>query len=411
MVASMEPVRAVQVGGQTARMNILKVSNSYHPFVEMGGPPVKVRAIAERLVQMGHQVTVLTANRGRPSGTMDREVDGVRVVYLRTIFRHRAVTLNPGVVSFCIREIRRFDVVHIYGLYDLLGPIVAMLCRRWGVPYVVEPLGMHRPVLRSLRVKRLFHLGLGKTLVGRAARVIATSDQERDQLIDDGLSADRLVLRRNGIDLAEFDDLPPRGGFRRSWGIEPRGKVVLFLGRLVPIKRLDLLIDAFAGLPLEESRLVITGADEGDGYVKRLEAMVAQRDMHDRVVFTGPLYGQDKLEALVDADVLVLPSQSESFGNVAAEAMACGTPVVVTEGCGISTYVEGRAGLVVSHDTTALREALRRLLTDADLRRQFRAQAPVVAGELSWDEPVAQMDAIYRQVTDAQKSRVAASLS
>ena len=111
-------------------MNILKVSNTYYPFVEMGGPPVKIRAIAEHLVQKDHNVAVLTANRGRPSGTTDREIDGVRVVYLRSIFRHRAVTLNPGVVSFCIRELRRFDIVHVYGLYDLLGPTVGFFCRR-----------------------------------------------------------------------------------------------------------------------------------------------------------------------------------------------------------------------------------------------------------------------------------------
>ena len=392
-------------------MNILKVSNTYYPFVEMGGPPVKIRAIAERLVQKDHSVAVLTANRGRPAGTTDREIDGVRVVYLRSIFQHRAVTLNPGVVPFCIRELRRFDIVHIYGLYDLLGPTVGFFCRRWAIPYVVEPLGMHRPVLRSVRTKRLFHRGLGRKLIGRAARVIATSEQEREHLTEDGLSADRVVLRRNGIDLAEFDDLPPRGGLRSSWGIEPEGTVILFLGRLVPIKRLELLIEAFAGLRLEASRLVITGADEGDGYLERLEEMVAQLDLHNRVVFTGPLYGRSKLEALVDADVLVLPSHSESFGNAVAEAMACGTPVVVTEGCGIAVHVEGRAGLVVSHDANALREALRRLLTDAGLLQQFQAQAPVVAAELSWDEPVARMEAIYRQVMDTRDGRMAASLS
>ena len=391
-------------------MNILMVSNTYHPFVEMGGPPVKVRAIAERLVQEGHRVKVLTVNRGLTGGTVVREIGGVRVVYLRSIFRHRAVTLSPGVVTFCFQELRRFDVAHIFGLYELLGPTVGMFCRRWGIPYVVEPLGMHRPVLRSLGQKRLFHRILGKTLISKASKVIATSDQERDRLIEDGVEAEEVVLRRNGIDLSEFRHLPQRGGFRAKWAIEPAEQVIIFLGRLAPIKSLDLLIEAYAGLDLHPSRLVITGADEGDGYVKRLEDIVALMDLHKQVAFTGPLYGQDKLEALVDADVLVLPSQSESFGNAVAEAIACGTPVVVTEGCGISAYVEGRVGLVVSHDTSALREALRRVLTDSGLRRQFRAQAPVVAAELSWAKPVAQMETLYAQVKGAQNSHVATSV-
>src|SRR5207245_4920825 len=101
--------------------------------------------------------------------------------------------LKPAVLS-ARRVVPGCDVVHIYGLYDLLGPSVARQCRRQGIPYVLEPLGMHRPIVRSLHKKRVYHLTFGRAVVRGAARVIATSAFERDQLATDGVSPEKLVL-------------------------------------------------------------------------------------------------------------------------------------------------------------------------------------------------------------------------
>jgi glycosyltransferase involved in cell wall biosynthesis len=126
--------------------------------------------------------------------------------------------------------------------------------------------------------------------------------------------------------------------------------------------------------------------------------MVKELGLSGRVLFPGPLYGDNKVAALTDADVFVLPSLYESFGVAAAEAMACGTPVIVTDGCGIAPFVRDQAGLVVPHSTEALRDALQCLLTDSNLYQRFKAQGPVVAQGLSWDEPVTQMEALYGQL-------------
>src|SRR6266446_5327501 len=103
-------------------MRVLSVTPAYYPFLEMGGPTVKVRAISEGLVQRGHSVTVLTPWYGKPFKTRRVGLGGVEVRYLRPLARYRATTLNAGVLSFCRNELRTFDAVHIYGLYDLLGP-------------------------------------------------------------------------------------------------------------------------------------------------------------------------------------------------------------------------------------------------------------------------------------------------
>jgi glycosyltransferase involved in cell wall biosynthesis len=121
------------------------------------------------------------------------------------------------------------------------------------------------------------------------------------------------------------------------------------------------------------------------------------------LLFLGPLYGDAKWAALQDADVFVLPSQNENFGNAAAEAIAVGTPVIVTDRCGIAPWVHDQAGLVVPYDREALTEALWRLLTDEALHRRMRQGCRKVAEALSWDEPVAQMVRLYEALRGVRR--------
>jgi glycosyltransferase involved in cell wall biosynthesis len=197
--------------------------------------------------------------------------------------------------------------------------------------------------------------------------------------------------------------LPSPGAFREKWTISPQARVVLFLGRLVPKKSPDLLLDAFALWRRETQRaadsvLVFAGPEERDGYLTRLKSLAAASGIAGNILFTGPLYDDAKWAAYRDADVFVLPSQNENFGNSAAEAMACGTPVIVTDQCGIAPIVDGRAGLVVPHDSHAIANALKLLLDGGSLAHQFRDACPGVVRGLSWEQPLSQMEAIYRDV-------------
>jgi glycosyltransferase involved in cell wall biosynthesis len=142
----------------------------------------------------------------------------------------------------------------------------------------------------------------------------------------------------------------------------------------------------------------MAGPDEGDGFRQRLETIASQMELNGRVLFTGPLYGDAKWAAYRDADVFVLPSQNENFGNTAAEAVACGTPVLVTDRCGIAPLVDQRAGLVVPHDCTALEAGLAKILDDPALTVRLRRGCKAVANSLSWAEPLAQMETLYQEL-------------
>jgi glycosyltransferase involved in cell wall biosynthesis len=370
---------------------------------------MKVRAMARGLVLRGHQVTVLTtdlglAERGEglalscsPWGWRST-TDDVETLYLRPRSIYRALTWNPAVHSFSRDQVPAFDLVHIYGLYDLLAPPVARVCRRLGVPYVVEPIGMFRPIVRSIALKLVYQRLFGDALIRGAQRIIATSVQERQELTDGGVAAEKVIIRRNGIEWPE--QLPPHGNFRRQWRISSDAQIVLYLGRLVSKKSPDLLLEAFAQNRQRSARarvLVLAGPDEGDGYLRHLQARARELGLRlgDQVLFTGPLYGDAKWSAYRDADVFVLPSQSENFGNTAAEAVACGTPVLLTDRCGVAALVEGRAGLVVPHDRAALTSTLGQLLNDSALHERLRNGCPGVAREFGWAEPLDETEALY----------------
>ena len=408
-------------------MRILNVTETYAPFLEFGGPPVKVRALSEGLARRGHQVTVLSADWGLEKRLQSQEEKitaerspfgwrrnehGVQAIYLPTWMRYRAVSWNPAVKRYCRARLQNFDIVHIFGLYDLLGPAVAAASRKRNLPYVLEPIGMFVPIVRNLWLKRMYHAVWGKQLLEKASAVIATSEQETDELVEGGLPGARVVLRRNGVEAPA--SWPPRGMFRKAHGISPEAKVVLFLGRLSAKKSPDLLLRAFAelssrciGIPMT---LVFAGPDEG-GVKAKLEQMATQLGVRTKVQFTGPLFGEIKWAAYRDADVFALPSRNENFGNTAAEAVAAGTPVIVTEQCGIAPLLANEAGLVVRHDKAELSRALERILSEAELRSQLANGCANVASRLGWDEPVRDMEALYSKLASRQLVKAESKLT
>jgi len=399
-------------------MRILNVTETYAPFFEFGGPPVKVRALSEGLVRQGHQVNVLTADWGlekklqplsdeesqsagwdrSPFGWRHTE-NGVQSIYVPSWFRYRAVSWNPAVKRYCRARLQNFDIIHIFGIYDILGPAVASVARARHIPYVIEPIGMYVPIVRSVLLKRMYHFALGNSLFAGASAIVATSDQEVQELAAAGIPREKIVLRRNGV--AVPFAWPERGLFRASLNIPQNVRLVLFLGRISEKKSPDLLLEAFARLPQqfdERPLLLVFAGPSESGLQRSLQAQAVRLGISARVKFFGALYDENKWAAYRDADVFVLPSQNENFGNTAAESIAAGTPVIVTEQCGIAPLLKDIAGLVVPHDVAALSSAIQTLLTDAQLHTRLAAGCPEVTARLDWEQPTADMASLYSRL-------------
>ena len=407
-------------------MRILSVTQTYAPFLEFGGPPVKVRALAQGLARHGHDVTVLTADWGLESRMSMPEAagaerspfgwtqveNGVTAIYLPTWLRYRSLSWNPAVKRFCRARLQNFDVVHIYGLYDFLGPAIAAACVKRKISYVLEPIGMFVPIVRNLRLKRIYHALFGRRLFEQASAIIATSEQEVEELASGGVARERIVLRRNGVEAPA--SWPERGSFRKGLGIAERDKVILFLGRLSEKKSPAMLVQAFALLTKDSRRktlrLVFAGPDEG-GMKVRLTHMAEQLGLISQVQFTGPIFGESKWAAYRDANVFVLPSQNENFGNTAAESAAAGTPVVVTDQCGIAPLLANVAGLVVPYEAGALAAAIKSVVCDPELHARLAAGCRTVTARLGWEEPVGEMEELYNKLAIERAKRAESGAS
>jgi glycosyltransferase involved in cell wall biosynthesis len=396
--------------GPNVAMRILKVAQTYFPYVAEGGRPAKVRALSRKLAERGHSVTVLSANLGMSEWshagyqaqktTMGLQAtdDGVVAIYLPTLARYRVLTINPRVIRFCRVHLSQFDVIHFYGLYDLLGPVISHFSRRKGIPYVIEPMGMYLPIDRSIALKIIWHRTVGGAFWRRAAQIIVTSELEQRELVEAGVPRAKIAIRYNGIDSDPRMITRVKHRFRFRWDIPETEPLIVFLSRLIPRKGADLLIDAFARACPVFGRLVIAGPEGQTGYRAQLEECARMSGVADRVLFTGPVYDDEKSFLLADADIFVLPSRYENFANVAAEAIAYGVPVIITPFCGICSLVDGCAGLVVVPDREALTIALKRLLQDKSLYAHLKEGCREVTSKLSWDHLTRKMEGYYQGV-------------
>ena len=354
---------------------------------EFGGPSSRVFPMAEALRERGHDVRVVgCGNSGGRLGAVE----------LPVLFQFHATPM-PRSLGSLPRLVRGSDVVHSIGFRDL-STFAGLIAGRAGIPFVLEPVGMHGYRGRSGRLKGLFDRSLGRRLVDSAAAVIAASRLEAEELAAGGVSSERIHIRPNAIDVADLLPLPTRGAFRRRAGIPEDVPLVLALGRIVEGKGLRQLVRVLE--QLDGAFVAIVGPDSGDGTLEELVA--AKRDMahSERLVLQpGGLWGRDKASAFADADAFCLFSRSESFGNAAAEAAAVGLPVVVSAECGVAdllTEIAPDSTVVAPYgDRSALAEALG-AVRQPGKRAAALERATDVLSALSWPALMERQLDIYK---------------
>jgi len=382
------------VGG----LRILFAAPAFWPAVAFGGPIWVARELTEGLAAAGHHVDVITTSLrsiGAPPAqrlrTRTRTRAGVHVHELATPLRYRWMGVTPS-LPLVLRSLPQPDVVHVFGYRDVVTTLTGAWAGIRSIPYVFEPLDMYVRRYRNLPLKRSFDRLLGERVARGAALVLAVSELERVELIEAGLDPARVVVRPNGFPAPHTE----RGTILRArLGIGPEVPLVLNVGRISFKKGLDLLLEAVAGIP--DVHVAIVGPDDGDGTFARLETLRARPELAGRVHLVPPFDERQPRELYGEADVFVLPSRNESFGMVAAEAAAAGTPVVVTDRCGVAALLGERAALIVPPAVEPIRAAIVRVLADPALRERLGAGGREVAQEVSWESVVGEQERLYRE--------------
>ena len=376
-------------------LRILFAAPVWAPSRAFGGPVVAAGELVRRLVARGHTVDVLTTTiselGGRPPiRSTTGIVDGASVHYLATPLRYRWMGITPTLPVALARS-RRPDVAHVFGFRDPVTTGVATWCRLARVPYVFEPLGMFEPRLRKVLLKRVLDGTVYRGVARGAAAVVVASERERDSVVEHGVPAEKVRVRGNGFPEPPAEDAGG-GDLRTRLGIPSDAPLILYVGRIAAGKGIEHLLAAVRELP--DAHLVIAGPDDRHGVSTQAER-----------VHTLPMSDEPPRHLYPQADVFVLASEGESFGMVAAEAAAAGTPVIVSDRCGIAGFFEDGEALVVPYDRAAVVAAVRRVLGDAALREQLARGGVAAALRTSWDHVAEVQEQIYRDVA----SRTAAT--
>ena len=372
-------------------MKIGVVTPYFYPAWEYGGTPRAAFELARALAARGHDVRVLTTG----SRAESKLVDGIDVRYYRNLsdylaFRYR-LFLPRGFRGELRQQLADRDVIHIHEFRSTLTVPAAHVAEKMASPYLISPHGGLR-YLGKRGVKHAFDALWGHRILENTAGVLALSEREKDDALAFRVPSSRIYCLRNAIDSANYSQLPKRGSFRKRWNIQT-SKIVLFLGRLNRIKGVDLLQDAYASAPAKfrDVQLVLAGPDEGG-------ASYAGRS--GSTLMTGFLDQQAKLEALIDSDVVVLPSRSEASPVVLYEALLCSRPVVVSSACELPVADPFAHGIVQfeSLNVADLREKLLFALSDTHLSDNATVGRDFVLREFTPDIVAAQAERIYEEV-------------
>lgn len=356
-------------------MNILHVVDLISQQTAGGSAKVPFE-LAKFQTRLGNNVTIYTSDYEAETQQAPR---GVRLVkfpcWLNLL---GGVRLTP---SMLWADFSQFDIIHLHNYRTFVNLVAATR----GVPYVLQAHGSCTPITSF--TKPIHNLVWRGMIFNRARRYIADAPTEIDQYLGEGADRQRIVWIPVGVDIDEYRHLPTR---------QPNEhKTILYLGRLDYLKGPDLLVRAVALLNRQDVRLAVAGIDYG--YARNLDLLVGQLGIGDRIRYLGVLSPKAKLQAYVDADVYVMPSRYEMWGLTFMEALACGTPVIMTEQCGAASLLPKECGSVVPFDEGRLAEAVNTILDDNYAARYRRLRQDWVR-QFDWKSITRTVLQLYKEV-------------
>lgn len=353
---------------------------------EASGPSYSVPRLCQAIAARGHALTLACL-------AAERQVEGVTIEVHPAWPVLQRFAISPQHALALRAHATHADIVHNHSLWSMVNVAAGWVVPGHRAKLVTSPRGTlsNWALAHSKRRKQLMW-PLQRRVLQRADLLHATSEQEYADIRHAGLRTPVAVIP-NGIDLTA--QLPPRQG-------ETAMKILLFLSRVHPVKGIELLLDAWAALEAQHPdwTLRIVGPGEAD-YLAALHARAAGAGVR-RVTFTGPRYGDAKTAEYRNADLFVLPTHSENFGMVVAEALAQECPAIVSHGAPWAGLETEGCGWWIPNDVDNLRVALGAAMAmPAPALHAMGAKGRAwMQRDFSWDAIAADMEAAYRWLLD-----------
>ncbi|MVM41906.1 glycosyltransferase [Spirosoma sp. HMF3257] len=345
---------------------------------QAGGPPKIIFDHTQVVLRYGHQVDILSpftpGEKPYPVPEGARLILCQRTPLVSRFFREFSVELY----QYLQKHVHEYDVIHCHGLWHFGTLAPFMLDRK-----VAKVITIHGVLDRWVYAhhnwkKELMNTLAQKAYLRRADLVqINNTDEQEDVLRYLGQPHPNVVIIPNGVKTSDFIQLPPKGTFRQKFSIPTDKKLVLFMSRLNVKKGLGLLLPGFREYVREHPDTILALAGSDDGYEATTRQFINQHNLGDSIRLVGMLTGDDKKAALADADLFTLPSYSEGFSMAVLEAMAAGTPTLVSDRVGFSDAIRqhNAAGVLSSLTPEAVKAGLENLLGDDLLRKQVAQNA------------------------------------
>ena len=385
---------------------------------DSGGMNVYVLQIARELARKGHLVDVYTRGHD-PSDPQVVDLGyGARVIHLEagpydgmkaTLYQYIPEFVG-NLQNFTRTEGVSYDLIHSH--YWLSGRVGMALRSQWDVPHVTTFHTLARTKLnaRAGESESDLRVRVEETIMEEADSIVVSTNQEAQDLARlYGTPGHNVSVVPAGVNTEVFRP-SDRYEARRDLGLT-RQNVVLYVGRLEPLKGLDILIGAVACIEdISDIALVVVGGSAGaDDEMGRLKALSHELGIADRVIFTGAVSHTELPQYYNAADVFVLPSHHESFGLVALEAMACGTPVVASRVGGLTSFVsDGLTGYLIPwRCPEPFARRIETLLSNPILRDTMGQAARSKAVGMSWRRSADRTMNVYESVTARSLERAA----
>jgi glycosyltransferase involved in cell wall biosynthesis len=325
--------------------------------ISAGGPSKSVCDLAVNMVKLGHNVTILTYVSPTPY-MIDSSIKDLRVIHVKKFLFCKELHL--------LNESDEFDLFHGHGLWQFPVHMMARYAREKKIPYIISPRGMlEKKALKSRKIKKNLALwGYQRKDLEYAKCLHATSSDEANNLIKMDFG-NQTAFIANGIDLSE---LP-----LRNWTEKTGKKTCLFLSRVHPQKGIEMLIESWSRVDKSlRKNWIIEIVGNGDkAYINSLQKLIKNKNLSNEIGIMGPRYNNLKLATYHHADLFVLPTYFESFGNAIAEALACGIPVITTKGTPWEEINTQNAGCWIDIGVEPLVEALEKMMSLSDSERNL----------------------------------------
>jgi len=337
-------------------MKILQIIPYFVPAYSYGGPVKVCFDISKELSKRGHAVTVTTTdtldgkNRIRQ---LEEKIDGIIVIRFKNVSNWLAKNCNGylplGFYFWARKNIRNFDVVHCHDFFTLQNIVVTYFCKKYSVPFIIQPHGTLSPVQQNARfslTKKIF-LKIFHQVLKNSKNIIALTENEKEEIIQiDRKLEEKIKVIPNGIRLEEFENIN-KIDLHEKYNIPRENKIIGYIGRIQYIKGIDISLKILEKIKnsLNFTYLII-GPDEGEK--EKLKKQIKELRLENNVIFAGILTGRKKLKIMKSCDIFLFTSRGEGLPMTILETAALGIPQILSRNCHIPEIEKYEAGFEIS---------------------------------------------------------------